>query len=244
MAQDINQEQQYNANNGQPEQEEQAHKTDQEQSEAEANAASQEQQQGAEEQSTASGQAHPAEGAGASPQDANAAEDAEADEPIPAEEVHQEQPSLEDQLKIKEDIIQSWEDKYNRLQADFDNFRKRTQREKQQLGDQANRDLLATLLPAIDDLDRALQAAETAEDVQSIREGLQMVDRKLKNTLHKQGVEVFGAAGDDFDVNYHEAIASQPVEDESQKGKVIEVVQKGYMFKDQVIRFAKVITGE
>jgi molecular chaperone GrpE len=146
----------------------------------------------------------------------------------------EEGPSLEDQLAIKDKMIQSLEDKYNRLQAEFDNFRKRTQREKAQIGQQANEDLLRSLLPAIDDLDRALVAAETAEDVQTIREGLQMVHKKLKNSLQKQGVEEIEAQGHEFDYDLHEA----------QKGKVIEVVEKGYKYNDNVIRFAKVITGE
>lgn len=137
-----------------------------------------------------------------------------------------------------------WKERYLRMASDFDNFRKRTQREKEQWIKQANQDLLRALLPIFDDLDRSLTAAEASDNLEALREGMRLVQKKVKNTLEKQGVAQIDAKGKPFDTDYHEAIAQMPAPTEEQKGAVLEVVETGYLYREEVLRYAKVIIGE
>ncbi|MCS7085350.1 MAG: nucleotide exchange factor GrpE [Bacteroidia bacterium] len=138
---------------------------------------------------------------------------------------------------------EDWKDRYLRLASEFDNFKKRTVREKEHLIKYGNEHLLRALLPIVDDLIRTLTAAQTSDNLEKIREGVGLVYKNLLTALERQGVVPIKAQGCDFDADFHEAIASIPAGDEM-RGKVVEEVEKGYMFHDKVLRYAKVVTGE
>lgn len=136
-----------------------------------------------------------------------------------------------------------WQDRYLRLYAEFDNFRKRTMRERGDLIRNASKDVLEKLLPVLDDFQRAATASADATDVNGIREGQQLIHNKLKQILKAQGVEEIEVkSGDVFDVDLHEAITRIPSPELS--GKVVDVVEAGYKLNDAVIRYAKVVVGE
>ena len=137
-----------------------------------------------------------------------------------------------------------WKDRYLRMTADFDNFKKRTQREKELWIRQAHQDLLRSLLPVFDDLNRSLKASETSDNIEAIRDGMRLVRKKMQTTLEKQGVIAMDAIGQPFDSEIHEALAQIPAPSEEQRGKVLEVVEAGYLHHDTVLRCAKVIIGE
>jgi len=144
------------------------------------------------------------------------------------------------QSEESEDI--DFQDKYMRLYAEFDNFRKRTMREKAELIGSASSDIMFQLLPLIDDFDRA-QENET-DDVAALKEGMELIHSKLVATLISKGLQAMEAkTGDDFDVDKHEAIANIPAPTEDLKGKVVDIVEKGYMLGDKVLRYAKVVIG-
>lgn len=134
---------------------------------------------------------------------------------------------------------------YNlRLNADFINFRKRKEKEMADVVRFANQDLLKQILPVLDNFDRSLEAMEKSDNLTALKEGIAGVDRNMKNILGKIGLEPIQSVGEEFDSEIHEAITTMPVEDEAQKGKVIEEIEKGYRLKDKIIRFSKVIVGE
>jgi len=137
-----------------------------------------------------------------------------------------------------------WKDKYIRLQAEFDNYRKRTLKEKMDLVASGGEDVIKSLLGVMDDLDRALNAVRTASDVDALRAGVEMIDSKFREVLRNKGVEEIEAVGKEFDVDVHEAVAKIPAPDADSKGKIVDVVQKGYKLKDKVVRYAKVVVGE
>ncbi len=137
-----------------------------------------------------------------------------------------------------------WKDKYIRLQAEFDNYRKRTLKEKMDLVASGGEDVIKSLLGVMDDLDRALNAVRTASDVDALRAGVEMIDSKFREVLRSKGVEEIEAVGKEFDVDVHEAVAKIPAPDADSKGKIVDVVQKGYKLKDKVVRYAKVVVGE
>jgi molecular chaperone GrpE len=135
-----------------------------------------------------------------------------------------------------------WQDRYMRLYAEFDNFRKRTMRERVDLIRNASKDVLEKMLPIVDDFARAEAAAES-QDMAGLKEGQQLIYTKLQQTLKSQGVEQMGVkVGDAFDVDLHEAITRIPAPELS--GKVVDVVESGYKLNDTVIRYAKVVVGE
>ena len=131
-----------------------------------------------------------------------------------------------------------------RLQADFVNFRKRQEKELSNTVRLANEDLLVKLLPILDNFDRTLSSIEKTDNLTAIKEGISMVDKSMRRQLSKAGLEPIEAKGQEFDSELHEAITTVSVEDEQQKGKVIDEVEKGYKLKDRVIRYAKVVIGE
>ncbi len=136
-----------------------------------------------------------------------------------------------------------WQERYLRLASEFDNFKKRTAREKEHLIKYANEHLLRGFLPVVDDLFRTLAAAQTSDNLEKIREGVGLVHKNFLAALERQGVFPIEAQGRDFDADFHEAIASIPGPEEM-RGKVVEEVEKGYMFYDKVLRYSKVVTGE
>lgn len=146
--------------------------------------------------------------------------------------------------KLKDELAES-KDKYLRLYSEFENFRRRTAKEKLEMVQTANEDLMTVLLPIIDDFERAEKSFEDEKsDVKAIREGVQLIHNKFKKALEQKGLEVMKSKeGMDFDPEYHEAITQIPAPKKSLKGKVVDVIEKGYMLKDKVIRYAKVVIG-
>jgi len=145
--------------------------------------------------------------------------------------------------KPDDDDAEIWRDKYIRLQAEFDNFRKRTLREKMDLIQSGGSDVLKAMLPVLDDVMRAVDASEKSDDINALREGEKLVMQKFVDTLRQKNVTEIEAVGADFDPDMHEAVAKFAA-GEDKKGKVIDVVQRGYMLGDKVLRFAKVVVGE
>ena len=145
--------------------------------------------------------------------------------------------------KQAENEAEVWRDKYIRLQAEFDNFRKRTLREKMDLVQSGGSDVLKAMLPVLDDVIRAVAASEKSDDINALREGEKLVMQKFIDTLRQKNVTEIEAVGADFDPDLHEAVAKFAA-GEDKKGKVIDVVQRGYMLGEKVLRFAKVVVGE
>ncbi len=158
----------------------------------------------------------------------------------PANEDGQETASPTGQLAAQ---LNEAKDKYLRLYADFENFRRRTAKEKTEFLSSAQADLLKALLPVLDDFQRAQKAMTAAQDVTAVREGVELIYQKFYRTLEQKGLKPMEAIGKDFDAELHESIAQVPVPEEGKKGKVIDEVEKGYYLNDKVLRFAKVIVG-
>ena len=146
-----------------------------------------------------------------------------------------------EELKKK---LEEMNDKYLRLSAEYDNYRKRTLKEKMELTKSAGASVILALLPVIDDFDRALAHLDDAKDLDAVKEGILLIYSKFKEFLAQQGVTEIEATNKDFDTDHHEAITKIPAPNEEMKGKVIDTVEKGYMLNDKVIRFAKVVVGE
>ena len=135
-------------------------------------------------------------------------------------------------------------DKHLRLQAEFDNFRKRTMKEKAELIKSGGESVLINILPVVDDFDRALNSLKEVPDEDAGKKGTQLIYNKFSEFLKQNNIKEIDALNQDFDVDLHEAITKIPAPDEKLKGKVVDVVQKGYTLNDKVIRFAKVVIGE
>ncbi len=136
-----------------------------------------------------------------------------------------------------------WKDKFMRLQAEFDNYRKRTLKEKMELVQSGGADVLKAVLPVIDDMQRAQVAMQKSEDIVALRDGVALIAQKFEEMLKQRGVTPIDAIGKELDVDLHEAVARFAA-GEDKKGKIIDVVQQGYMLGDKVLRFAKVVVGE
>lgn len=135
-------------------------------------------------------------------------------------------------------------DKYLRLAAEFDNFRRRTSKERLELIQTAGKDVVVSLLDVLDDIDRAEKQLASSDDFAVQKEGVQLVFNKVKTALQAKGVKVLESINTDFDVEKHEAITEIPAPTEELKGKVLDEVQKGYYLNDKLIRFAKVVVGK
>ena len=142
-----------------------------------------------------------------------------------------------------EKIIAVWRDKYMRLQAEFDNYRKRTLREKMDLVASGGADVIKSMLSVLDDMHRAVVASEKSEDITALREGEKLVLQKFEEALRQKNVTEIEVQDKDFDPDFHEAVARFAA-GEDKKGKIIDVVQRGYMLGDKVLRYAKVVVGE
>ncbi len=139
---------------------------------------------------------------------------------------------------------QALQDKYLRLMAEFDNYKKRTVRERIDLLDTAAKDTLSSLLPVLDDFDRAQNLSEEQKNTPAFQEGIQLVYQKLNNVLKQKGLEAMESTGLDFDPELHEALTEVPAPSEDMKGKIIDTIEKGYILKGKIIRHAKVVTGK
>lgn len=148
--------------------------------------------------------------------------------------------SKEDDWQLK---FAEMNDRYLRLYSEFDNYRKRSARERVEFAKTAASDTFTAILPVLDDFDRAAKAMENAEDIAVVKEGMQLIYHKFRNILISKGLEEMNAQGETFDADFHEAITSIPSPDDSMKGKVVDEVEKGYSLNGKVIRFAKVVVG-
>jgi molecular chaperone GrpE len=144
-----------------------------------------------------------------------------------------------------EDQVKEATDKYLRLYSEFDNFRKRTQKEKIELYKTAGEGIISAIIPVLDDLERAEKANQDSDDVQGIKDGIKLIQDKITNILKTKGLEaVASPIGEDFNVEFHEAITQIPAPSKKEKGKVLDVVEKGYELNGKVIRFSKVVIGQ
>jgi molecular chaperone GrpE len=170
-------------------------------------------------------------------------EDLNTDENIAGTTHLSEMSAADEELDRLREELQEQKDKYLRLFAEFDNFRKRSARESLELRQTAGKEVIISLLDVLDDCDRAEKQLLNADNIDQIREGVQLVFSKLRATLQSRGLKAMNSISTDFDVEKHEAITEVPVRDPSQKGKVIDEIQKGYYLNDKLIRHAKVVVG-
>ncbi len=150
------------------------------------------------------------------------------------------EPSAE--VKLKEDLTLA-NDKYLRLYAEFDNYKRRTTKERVELLQTAGKEVIVSMLPVIDDFERAVKAMENATDINAVKEGVLLVQSKLKSILTQKGLKEMDAKGTTFDADIHEAITNIPAPTDDLKGKVVDELEKGYYLNDKVVRFAKVVVG-
>lgn len=167
--------------------------------------------------------------------DAETVEEAEAEEEVD---------TLESQVESLQQQVEKEKKEYLFLMAEFDNFRKRTLREKSEIIKNAGENVLKGLLPIMDDFERGIKAAETSEDTSVVKEGMVLIYNKLKKYLSMNGVKEIDPADDTFDTEKHEAISVVPVADEDKKGKILDTVEKGYTINDKVLRHAKVVVAQ
>lgn len=164
---------------------------------------------------------------------------------VEVEEVEQKEPAIE--LSVEEKLqaeLTEQKDKFLRLYSEFENFRKRTAKEKLDLIATGNENLILSILPVVDDFDRALKANEESDDAQAIKDGIVLIKDKFIKSLETKGLkEILIKENGDFDTELHEAITQIPSPTEEQKGKVIDCVEKGYMLGEKVIRYSKVVVG-
>lgn len=151
---------------------------------------------------------------------------------------------LEKELETAQETIEEQKDKYLRLSAEFDNYRKRTMKEKAELILNGGEKSLSSILPVVDDFERAIKTMETATDIQAVKEGVELIYNKFMATLAQNGVKVIETKDQPLNTDYHEAIAVIPAPSEAQKGKILDCVQTGYTLNDKVLRHAKVVVGE
>jgi len=150
-----------------------------------------------------------------------------------------------DKVANLEQKCKTLENDYLRLFAEFDNYRKRTLKEKSELIKSAGENILTNILPLIDDFERALKVMEeTPGNLKTLKEGVELIYSKFVSFLNQNGVKAIEAEGEDFDTEFHEAVTTIPAPSEEMKGKVVDSIQKGYMLHDKVIRFSKVVIGE
>jgi molecular chaperone GrpE len=153
-----------------------------------------------------------------------------------------EQPA-DDREKLLQELEAS-KDKYLRLVAEFENYKRRNAKERMELIQTAGKDIIVSLLPVLDDCDRAEKQINNSDDITHLKEGVMLVFNKLRTTLQSKGLKPMESKDSDFDVEKHEAIAEIEAPDPSLKGKVVDEVEKGYYLNDKLIRFAKVIVGK
>ncbi len=146
-----------------------------------------------------------------------------------------------EELSLK---VSELNDRYLRLTAEYDNYRKRTLKERMELTKSAGEGLLKGLLPVVDDFDRAISHLTEASDLDAVKEGIDLIYNKFQEFLKQNGVAEIEAKEKEFDTDLHEAITKIPAQSEEMKGKVIDCIEKGYMLNDKVMRFAKVVVGE
>jgi molecular chaperone GrpE len=161
-----------------------------------------------------------------------------------AEKTDANNPEPENAVEKLQAELNEQKDKYIRLFAEFDNFKRRNAKERIELIQTAGKEVITSLLDVLDDCDRAEKQIQTSEDLQQIREGIQLVFGKLRNTMQSKGLKPMESIETDFDVEKHEAITEIPAPNPALVDKVVDEVQKGYYLNDKIIRFAKVVVGK
>ncbi len=156
-----------------------------------------------------------------------------------------EKETQEPTVEALQETIEELKDKNLRIFAEFENYKKRTNKERMDFFKTANQEMMTALLPIIDDFERAQKSMEDASDIKAVKEGVDLIHNKLKSILEQKGLkEIESATGKDFDLDYHEAITKIPAPSEELKGKVVDQVEKGYLLGEKVIRYSKVVIGE
>lgn len=161
-----------------------------------------------------------------------------------SEQDKKQEPTAEDQIAELNKQVENAKKEYLFLMAEFDNFRKRTLREKADLINNGAEKALSEILPVVDDFERAIKANEKVEDIDAVKEGFNLIYNKLIKYLANNKVKAMESTGNDFNTDMHEAVTTFPVDDESKKGKVIDTVLTGYTINDKVLRHAKVVVGQ
>ncbi len=160
----------------------------------------------------------------------------------------QEAPVAEEQEVCNEEILKNqldeMNDKYIRLVAEFDNYKRRTLRERIELIKSAGEDIFKDILPVIDDVERAIQNIEQSKDIEAVKTGINLIHSKFIDFLKQNGVTVIETTDNEFDLDKHEAVTKIPAPSEELKGKIVDVIKKGYMLNDKVIRYSQVVIGE
>lgn len=151
---------------------------------------------------------------------------------------------LEKKEQLLEEELNDLRDKYVRLSAEFDNYRKRTLKEKMELTKSAGESILLNIIPVVDDFERGMETMEKASDIDAVKEGILLIYNKFKDFLKQSGVKEIDARDKEFNTDEHDAVTKIPAPSEEQKGKVVDVIEKGYKLNDRVIRFSKVVVGE
>lgn len=150
---------------------------------------------------------------------------------------------MDDSIGLLEKELLEEKNKYLRLYAEFENFRRRTAKERLELIGSATSDLMKEILPVLDDFERAVKSNESIDDIQAVKEGFILLSNKLNRLMSNKGLKPIESLGESFDPDLHEAVAQVPCEDKEQKGKVIDVLEKGYKLNDKTIRHPKVVVG-
>jgi molecular chaperone GrpE len=151
---------------------------------------------------------------------------------------------VDEEIATLQKELSESQDKYLRLAAEFDNYRKRTLREKTELMQTAGEALLKDILPVVDDFERGLEVAAQAEDMDAVKKGMALIYNKLKDFLTSHGVKEISAMNETFDADRHDAVTNIPAPSDDMKGKILDVIQKGYTLNDKVMRYPKVVVGE
>ncbi|MCK9255281.1 MAG: nucleotide exchange factor GrpE [Bacteroidales bacterium] len=151
---------------------------------------------------------------------------------------------LKEEISYLEEQNNELKDKYLRIVAEYENFRKRTAKEKLDLREEVKAKLMLDFIQVVDDMDRAVEHLDDVKDLEATVEGVKLINQKFLDFLKTQGIEEIIAQDLDFDLDLHEAVTRFPVEEEDKKGKVVNVIQKGYKLNDKVIRYSKVVVGE
>lgn len=162
----------------------------------------------------------------------------------PAEETNSVETSEAVSEPTPEQIAAEWKDKYIRLTADFENFRRQKVKERIDLLSNASQDVIVELLPVLDVFELAIKANETSEDIQAVKEGFSLIQGKLVSQLERRGLKPMDSTGQPFNVDFHEAVTEFPAPSEEMKNTVIDTMEKGYLLNEKVIRYAKVVVGK
>ncbi len=157
---------------------------------------------------------------------------------------HHAKQKLAEELKAAEEKTKELQDKYLRLSAEFDNYRKRTLKEKAEMIKTASEDLIIKFIPFVDDVERGITALNSSQDLDALKEGMNLIYTRLNDFLQQNGVKEIEAMSQEFNTDMHEAVTKIPASEEGLKGKVVDVIQKGYYLHDKVIRYPKVVVGE